>query len=198
MNMPSAIQMDQRAAREALRAYRIAAKNSHRIEDQLLARGYRALAQGKQLIRLPEALAAAGQHENGYPKLAAIRADAEFCYVFVSREGGGWFTDRPWVYGHETRHMLRFPDGTFPPGKELGQWANNLRAIVPLIPPANRPAHSLANYVLLWEATWEQAPRPPRDPALLRQLAQDIYVVLATWELTDLERLVLGMREAKS
>jgi hypothetical protein len=35
---------------------------------------------------------------------------------------------------------------------------------------------------------------PPRDPALLRHIRGDLWVVLAVWDLTDLERLVLSQR----
>jgi hypothetical protein len=34
----------------------------------------------------------------------------------------------------------------------------------------------------------------PRDPALLRHVRGDLWAVLATWDLTELERLVLTQR----
>jgi len=54
---------------------------------------------------------------------------------------------------------------------------------------------NLSHYHILWEATWEQTnPPPPRDPALLRHIAGDLWVVMRTWDLTDLERAVLSAR----
>jgi hypothetical protein len=67
--------------------------------------------------------------------------------------------------------------------------------MVPHIPPGLRPAHHLRNYHILWEAEWHPvAPPAPRDPALLRRIAGDVFAVVAVWELTELERAVLGAR----
>jgi len=85
--------------------------------------------------------------------------------------------------------------GTFPlltdppiaPGREV-----NGRAMVPSIPPSLRPPHSFASYYILWEAVWE--PIAPRDPMLLRPLGNNLYAVVAVWDLTDLERAVLNAR----
>jgi hypothetical protein len=35
---------------------------------------------------------------------------------------------------------------------------------------------------------------PARDPALLRHIRGDLWAVLAVWDLTELERAVLGQR----
>lgn len=37
-------------------------------------------------------------------------------------------------------------------------------------------------------------PAPPGDPALLKHVGGDIYAVVATWDLSPLERLVLSGR----
>jgi len=56
-----------------------------------------------------------------------------------------------------------------------------------------RPKTKLEGFHTLWEVeTWTL--EPPRDPVLLRRLGGDLYVVLAVWDLTDLERAVLGAR----
>jgi hypothetical protein len=39
-------------------------------------------------------------------------------------------------------------------------------------------------------------PLPPGDPALLRKLGGDLYIVLGTWDLTPLEQAVLSGRVA--
>ena len=49
---------------------------------------------------------------------------------------------------------------------------------------------TLDRYFILWEADWQR--RAPVDPALLRPVGGDLYVVVATWDLTDLERAVLN------
>ncbi len=57
-----------------------------------------------------------------------------------------------------------------------------------MIPPGLMPGGSLSRFHILWEAEREEI---PRDPMLLRHLGKGRYVVLATWDLTDLERAVL-------
>lgn len=69
------------------------------------------------------------------------------------------------------------------------------RAMVPHVPPGLRPRHSLDGYATLFEVEeWAKSPAPPRDPALLKHIGGDLYAVLATWDLTELERSVLGGR----
>jgi hypothetical protein len=67
-------------------------------------------------------------------------------------------------------------------------------AMVPIIPPRYRPARSrLPRLHILWEVpAWTLV--APIDPALLRHLRGDLWAVLATWDLTPLERAVLSQR----
>ena len=72
-----------------------------------------------------------------------------------------------------------------------------MRSMVPNVPPKFRPARSttLATYHVLWEVDeWKKTPRPPGDPALLKHLRGDLWIVLATWDLTPLEQAVLAER----
>ncbi len=62
--------------------------------------------------------------------------------------------------------------------------------MVPLIPPALRPSTDFRNFHILWEAEWQRV--APKDPALLKHVGGHLYAVLATWDLTELERAVLG------
>lgn len=65
---------------------------------------------------------------------------------------------------------------------------------MPTIPPKLRPKRGqLGLYHLLFEAEWGLDPDPPVDPALVRHLGGDLYAVLAVWDLTDVERAVLGI-----
>jgi hypothetical protein len=65
-------------------------------------------------------------------------------------------------------------------------------AIVPIIPVHLRPKRGLANYHILWEAEWTK--RYPVDPYLLRRLGGDAWLVVAAWDLTDVERAVMSSR----
>jgi hypothetical protein len=44
----------------------------------------------------------------------------------------------------------------------------------------------------LWEAEWRRV--APRDPYLLRHVGGDIWVVLAAWDLTEVERAAMATR----
>ena len=95
------------------------------------------------------------------------------------------------LHERNIKDRFRYADGMFEAGTGL---ASGLRAIVPNIPPRLRPGRGLQLYTLLWEATWAVDPVPPGDPALLRKLGGDLYIVLGTWDLTALEQAVLSGR----
>jgi hypothetical protein len=60
-----------------------------------------------------------------------------------------------------------------------------------LLPPSIKPSEaSLKHYHILWEAEWENA--PPVDPYLLRRISANLFVVIASWDLTPLERAVMA------
>jgi hypothetical protein len=51
----------------------------------------------------------------------------------------------------------------------------------------------MQNYHVLFEAVWSKA--PPSDPFLLRRLGKgDLWLVLAMWDLTEVERAALAAR----
>jgi hypothetical protein len=76
-------------------------------------------------------------------------------------------------------------------------WTNRRwrgHCIVPLVPPQHRPRRpKLGRFHVLWEVErWDHT--APRDPALLRHIRGDLWAVVATWDLTELERAVLAQR----
>lgn len=205
MNLPI-IEMDRNVARRAFLEYRdsvralaekeIDAVDEKRREavaelmsrDAAIMRGYRHLALGRQVISLRDAITQGGADAQGRPRLAVARADMQT--VRMSRSANGALTfGRSQRADHRdarTQRHWSFDAGTMPPDN-LG-W-RTADAIVPMIPPRFRPA-VLERYALLWEAEWRNV--VPVDPALLRALGDGLYVVLATWDLTPLERAVLG------
>jgi hypothetical protein len=168
-------------------------------EDAALLQAYRAAKRGMPVISLSRAFDIAGFHANGLPKLAIVRADANRCFVDANdRNGSGvrlTFTDKEWtrsrgaLVGAHTVHV----DTTVSREAATGRrWRG--QTIVPLVPPRHRPKRGrIGNFHILWEVEeWTMA--PPRDPALLRHIRGDLWSVLAVWDLTDLERLVLSQR----
>lgn len=189
MNIPT-ITMPTKEARERFVEYRRAVLHNTNPSDVALMRGYRALAKGKTIIDLQVVMHQAGLDEQERPRLAIVRADAE--RVYCHREDGGtcWFSIREWscTPNNASRLFLRLPRGTFAYTERELWRLPHLTAVVPSIPPRFRPRFALSNYHLLWEADWKDA---PRDPILLRRLSGMLFAVLASWDLTELERAVL-------
>ena len=186
-------------AKAKLDEYRAALEHDHTVEDEALAQAYRAVARGLTVISLPTVIHAGGYFDDGLPRLAVVRADAQECIV-----------ERAWTRTGDGTTFLYSADRTSTNrGALVGRWTVRVavpdtipsntrgwrgRTIVPLIPPRYRPRRGrLASCHLLWEVeAWDRT--PPVDPALIRHLRGDLWSVLAMWDLTELERAVLSGR----
>lgn len=205
----STITMDPEVAQAAFEEYAAAVRADHDEEDQAIAEGYRALAEGRRLIELSKTIAAGGVEvlevkprwrptplSVTVPRLAFCRANAKVAFTQgVDSAGGCLITaDKRGNELHSNNRRDRFviPDGTLERMSDGG--AGYLKAIVPNIPPRLRPKRGLQLYTVLWEAIWSVDPLPPSDPALLRKLGGDLYIVLGTWDLSPLEQAVLSGR----
>jgi len=179
------ISMEPAKAREAWKNYRAAIKRKHTKEDEILMRGYKHLAKGKQILDLIDVMKTAGVDRLGRPQLAIARASWEKCWLYKSFSGTRFSKERlPRSYS--THSMVNVSVQALP---HKGATIANLSARVPQIPPQFKPHGSIDNFHILWDATWEQ--EPPSDPILLRHLGRNVYAVLASWDLTDLERALL-------
>jgi len=191
-------------AREAFIAYRTLVRAGRGTEDdEVLMRSYRAIAQGRKVLDLRETLQQAGLDEKFRPRLAISRADQKHVVFMHSRT---------WCYSAPLpRRALKpsFFDGSaiavrsgiypaiddrssLPDVAGERQWRTSLEAAVPPIPAQFRPQESLHLFHILWDVVWD--PVPPTDPILLRRIGGYLYAVVAQWDLTDLERAVLGAR----
>ena len=170
-------------------------------EDQALLQAYRAAKRGLPVISLSRAFDLAGFHDNGLPKLAIVRSDAKRVWVEANDTTAGGvhlvFTDQRFTRNMGAlvgQHSVSL-DTTVSRQVATGvqrRWRGE--TIVPLVPPRHRPKKGRAhNFHVLWEVD-EWTPAPPRDPALIRHIRGDLWSVLAVWDLTDLERLVLSQR----
>jgi hypothetical protein len=192
------IDVDQDEARAKLAEYQQLMADERTAEDTAIAAGYRALARGLPLISLQRTIAAGGWHDNGLPKIAVIAADVTECWVrwsdgaLVFSDRDDWRVNRGALVG---KHSVRVPvaGDDMPPAPRRSRWSS-ASTIVPIIPPYLRPRpRRLRGCHILWEVeSWTRV--PPRDPALLRHIRGDLWSVLACWDLTELERLVLSQR----
>jgi len=178
------ITMDADAARAAYRDYRTAVRQRHNAEDAEIAQGYKEIAKGHPLINLVDALDVAGLDEKGYPRIAIARASLQtvWCTVYT---GAIAFHDDEYYSQYATRKYIRVPTTT--PG-----YCRSVSAVVPIVPPALRPKDKLSNYFILFEPVWKKAPNP--DPLLLKRLNRFTFAVLAQWDLTPVELMVLQGR----
>ncbi len=178
------LKVDADHARELWRKYQ-----AHRAfqapHDAEIAAIYKRLAQGKTVIRALESIRNAGLNEQGLPKLAIARADERLIY-WRSRMDAGVFHFHRYGYGRSKSRVIDIPGFQGVTGQTDGQ------AVVPLIPVHLRPKKGLQNYHILFEAEWSRT--YPVDPYLLRRFGGDAWLVVAAWDLTDVERAVMSSR----
>lgn len=178
-----ALKMEPEAARELWRKYQ-----THRAyqapHDAEIAAIYKRIAQGKTVIRALESIRAAGMNEQGMPKLAIARADAAMCYFRRSSGYCHFRSNDRWAKAMSKNIRVDWP--TIKSNDPDGE------AVVPIIPVHLRPKRGLANYHILWEAEWSKT--YPADPYLLRRFGGDAWLVVAAWDLTDVERAVMSSR----
>jgi hypothetical protein len=177
------LEMDKVQAGELYTNY-LAHRGQMTADDRAIAAIYKRIAAGKLVIRALASITAAGLNAAGQPKLAIARADEKEidCHIW---NDGCRFEPR-------TRGNVRARDRIFSvsiPGMSTN--TRNCRAVVPLIPVHLRPRKAIAKYHVLWEAEWNSY---PVDPYLLRRFGEDAWLVVASWDLTPVERAVMSSK----
>lgn len=187
------LKMDKDVAREAWKDYRRHLHYEKPVNDAI-ASAYYQISQGKMVIRAIASLTAAGVGPDGLPKLAVCNADARQATVTIRDDGSAHMHDRDassWRNTDGFRRHFQFPARSFPVPTARSWRAGN--ALVPTVPLDLRPKRGLENYHVLWEADWK--PVVSRDPYLLRRIDKsDLWVVLAAWDLSEVEQAVLQYR----
>ena len=92
---------------------------------------------------------------------------------------------------------VRLPAETFP------EWENESddqfasiknrqsQTRVPIIPAHLMPKGKLENYYIMWEVSeWKKLAKA-EDPFLLRRINANTFIVLAAWDLTEVEQIVM-------
>lgn len=194
------VQIDQGAARVQLQRYQRSLQHRRRSEEKAVIERIDAedratiemlevLAKGVKILDLVESMRLAGCKPDGSPVLAVARADQQWCWCKSSGDDllfGERYHDRS-----HRRLTIPVPKSALP-GCRVGQREMyELRAVVPQIPPHLRPAASLRHFHILWEADWQ---RVPKDPILMRRIRGQHFAVIAQWDLTEVEQLVLNAR----
>jgi hypothetical protein len=179
---------------------------------------YAHMRHGGKVIDVWESMKLAGLNKDGDPKLAIVRADSpkvrfarrignryitingQSNYKDIVNEGGTFFFQKKngrWSPYWESD--IKIPTGFFPewPKKEDGQYiGRQVETVTPIIPARlMNPlrSHKLENYHILWEVDeWKLV--PPKDPMLLKKVTPNMFLILAHWDLSPLERAVIRGR----
>jgi len=182
--------MTKEEAEERLHHYEEALRTERTAEDEAIAAAYRAAARGLPVIQLSKCIEVGGYFDNGLPRLAVVRANARQCWVsarsdeILYRDSRNADNRGALVGAHTVRVPLRSPTRRWQQGS----------TVVPIIPPNLRPRRTrIRGFHILWEVE-EWSPEPPKDPALIRHIRGDLWSVVATWDLTEIERAVLSAR----
>lgn len=164
-------------------------------EYEACADAYKELAKGTPLIALSASMAAAGWDEQGRPKLAIARADRKRVVANINPNQIVFNSGDP---GYSQRAGTTLTTGFRRegwPARPTGlreHWQG--KAMVPLIPADVRPTRcDLTKHHIIWEADWEAV---PIDPLLIRHVGGDLWAVIAEWNLTEVERAVIGVTRA--
>ena len=191
--------MSKEEAKKLWKGYVEACKDNP--EDKFLQdmkKVYNQLSYGRKVIDIHTIFQRSGLTFNGEPRLAIAEANTKKirCVYhingtvkFLNDDGRRWDT-------YEKANDIVIKD-IFPkiPKEKHPRFGSEieLETIVPKIPASLRPKGKLKNYYVLWEVDkWKLV--PPRDPYLLRRINDNIFVVVAGWDLTELERAVMKGR----
>ncbi len=152
---------------------------------------YNQLKSGRKVIDILTVFEKAGINELYQPKLAISKANYKEILCEYGQDGNvGFKKDDSWRTKSDIKIILPKL-----PKEILGQWEHSkkFKTLVPGIPAQLKPKGNLNKYWILWEVEkWENI--PPKDPYLLKRLTKNMFVVLAGWDLTELERAVLRGR----
>jgi hypothetical protein len=164
-------------------------------EDDALLSVFKAVRKhNARVINIADAFRHTGLNEFSQPRLAIARADwkdvgcttskGEYESQVYAWTSAKFFESGIWRVSDKVS-AIELPAKTFPRHRH-----RDLRSAVPHIPAELRPKFHLRNYHILFEVQkWEEY---PVDPFLLKHVAGGLYIVLAEWELTELEASLLG------
>ncbi len=199
------IEVDKEEAKKKYQEYLEVTKKRASRHYSYLKRAYRAASKGYKVIDIYQAFEKTGLKANGTPKLAVVRADARVAYFHKRENGAGIFSRHQTVPNWGTQEWktnIDLPVGTFPnwvdkDGHVISSFWSNDRGIqtnVPFIPAHLLPDKPLENYYILFEVDKWSPVAKVKDPYLLERINDNTFIVLAEWDVTDVEAIVMRGR----
>ena len=161
-----------------------------------LKKVYKHLSKGGKVLDIYEVFKNSGLNKKGNPKLGICRADVRSCYFHKGKLGSGYFSasESAWDTITPPRFNVDLPSKTFPDwpkDKEEITIRGTVKTAVPIVPAHLLPVGKLNNYYILFEVTqWDEVPIA-KDPFLLRRINANAFLILAEWDLTEVEQAVI-------
>jgi len=159
---------------------------------------YAHLQHGGKLVDIPLTFSKTGlRKELDLPKLGIVPVGSKICYLYKKRNGSAIFSAEnksQWDVSAKGNDVELPPD-TF-------RWQNldndRWKTLAPIIPPRINVEIACRliphEYHILYEVEQWNKSSPPRDPILGKMLTKNLFGVLATWDLTELERKIIAGR----
>lgn len=190
----SVLSTERDAARIIVDDYnRVAKFRSLLPEEKACLTTARQIKKGRKVIDLYRVFKTVSCDAKGRPALALANASWKWCYYKRERDGAKFYKEGR-AYDKGLKVCYRVP-GTMMAGLAPGNFQQEItgRAVVPTIPASLRPEGQIDQYHILFEASWEDV---PVDPILIKNIpgTNNLFVVLAHWNLTEIERAVLSGR----
>lgn len=195
------ITMSKEEAEVAYKEYLEVVKVRKEKQYEDLKKVYRAISKGYKVIDIFDAFKRTSS-ENNQPKLAIVRADSRQAFFQKELGGAGVFSDgnlSDWNR-QEKVSDVRLPGETFSEwemedeARGRANWnikERNIVTNVPLIPGHLLPEGKLENYYILFEVEEWNSVATTVDPYLLKRINANTFIVLAEWDVTDVEAVVM-------
>ena len=174
------LQMLKTQAEEEWKKYKkVGLKNLTR-QQKLIMKFYNLLKKERKILDLNHSFQIAGLNENNEPKLAIARCDWRQVQVEYSTYPNAHLNFQE---DFHTKKSIEVTDELFRKCKFI-----RLEAPLPYIPPYIS-IYDKSKFYVLWEV--EEWKLPPKDPILLKKLANNFYLVVNYWNITDIENKVI-------
>jgi len=195
------LEIPKQEAKEELKNLKVAIKKGYINERQKLTKDllsvYQHLQHGGKIIDIFEVFPKFGLDKNGNPMMAISIASAKYCNLYKRRNGGAIFSrsrQNPWsIRARKKDGDIQLPADSFEWPDEENDRVRSLAPIIPARIYAKVKVRVLSNYyhIIFEPESWEKIPVVPSDPILGRMLTPNLFGVLATWDLTRLEKKIL-------
>jgi hypothetical protein len=174
---------------------------------EILKKCYFHLKEGRKILNVFDVIEKAGVDDlHKEPTLAIANAAwHEVTFSKLRFKSGIFGNSRYGTRNNVPKDFIELPPNLF-----TDEWKNTdiaqksgwfsperqyIKTAIPLIPAILMPRGALSNYYILFEVTnWEEAidrRKIGNDPFLLRRISENMFVILASWDVSPIEQAVL-------